>query len=263
MRCTLLLAAATFLFVAQPASAGDEADTIKKAVLVPQKAAWEKHDFKAYLSQWADDCRVISGRTEREDKHDVVLDRKQIEATRRIRMSDVPRKGTKLVFESVEVKVDGDQAELRARATLSFDGGYLLYADLYRLRKTPAGWKATLNRSWPLKLEFGGQAREFNAETWRALDAAVDELVRTDPRGDKAAEALFAANRFAEELALRKRITARADAAASDWVGRGFAALTVGDSEDAVAAFRQALKLDAQAAVPQFVRGGKEERERP
>jgi cytochrome c-type biogenesis protein CcmH/NrfG len=58
--------------------------------------------------------------------------------------------------------------------------------------------------------------------------------------------------RFAQAHALAKKVTARKDVRAADWVERGHAAMSIGDVSDALASFRQALKLDEKAPVPPF-----------
>jgi hypothetical protein len=259
MRLALLLLVVAFLALPLLALGGDEAAAVRKAVLDPQEAGWGRHDFKAYMSQWADGARMIVGRGEHAGKHDTVFDRKQIEATRRLLMHGKVPADQKLAFADVKVKVRGDQAELRVRTTMSFGGGYETVGELYQLRKTAAGWKVYLNRGWFLKTKHGDQVTVFDADTWKKLDEDADTLVQADRRGERAAQALLAARRFQEAHALLKKVTAGKDAAAADWLLRGNAALGVGHADDALAAFRNALRLDEGAPVPPFAREGRKE----
>jgi tetratricopeptide (TPR) repeat protein len=240
--------------VGQTAFAGDQADAVKKAVIGPQQAGWERHDYKAYMAQWTDDAEFVLGRAETPGKYDITFSRKQLEGTRKILMHGKPPGDRKLTFENVQVKIDGDRAELRCRTTMTFEGGFETVGEIYRLRKTSAGWKVYFNRGWSLEAKRDGQVLKFDAASYKKLDAAAEEQLGNDDRGAKAAQALYHAQRYAEEHALRKKITARKDATASDWLSRGYAALSIGDAEDALAAFRQALKLDASIPVPEYVR---------
>ena len=106
-----------------------------------------------------------------------------------------------------------------------------------------------MNRGWPLKTKFGKDVTTFDADTWKRLDSDADELVGMDKRGDRAAQALIAAYRFREAHDLLKKVTARKNATADDWMARGWAALMVGHADDALSAFRNTLKLDESAPV--------------
>ncbi len=249
----ILFVLIAFLGVMPLACAGDNAEAVKKAVLGPQEAGWARHDFKEYMTQWADDAKIVGGRHEQAGKHDLVLDRKQIESTRRLLMHGKPAADHKVTFADVQVKVDKDEAELRVRTTRHFGKDYMTFAEVYRLRKTPAGWKVYLNRAWTLKTKFAKEIA-YDAAMWQKLDEAADELLRNDTRGDQAAQALDDAWRPREAYTLLKQVTARKDATANDWVHRGWTALTTGDAADSVLAFRTALKLDEKAAVPEFAR---------
>jgi hypothetical protein len=236
------------------AQEGGEVEAVKRAVIGAQEAGWLRHDFKTYMAQWADDARIVIGRAEQPGKYETVFDRKQIEATRRMMMSGKAPTDRKINYEDVKVKLEKDQAELRVRNTGFFGEDYQTVAEIYRLRKTPAGWKVYLNRAWVLKSRWGNQVTTFDADTWKKLDAEADALVATDKRGDRAANALVAAYRFSEAHKLLKKVTAQKDATAGEWLQSGYIALTAGQAEEAMSAFRMALKLDPRAPVPEIVR---------
>jgi hypothetical protein len=250
-----VLAIAVFVcFCPAARPGGDEAEGVKKAVLGPQEAGWARHDFKTYMTQWARDARIVISREEKPGKHDVILDRKQIEATRRLLLHGTPPANKKVVFEDVKVTVKGNDAELRVRTTISEGKDYETAAEVYQVRKTSAGWKVSLNRGWPVKEKFGDQEKTFNAAKWKELDEIADDMVGKDKRGDRAAGALMTAFRFKEAHDLLKKVTARKDASAADWILRGNAAVAAGHADDALASHRRALKLDAEAPVPPYAR---------
>lgn len=233
--------------------AGDEADAVKKAVLGPQEAGWARHDFKTYMTQWADEAQIVVGRSFKADKFDVTFTYKQIEATRRLLFSAKPAPGQKVVFENVQVTVDGKQAKLMCRNTVFFGADYEVADELYRLRKTADGWKVFLNRGWLVKSKHGETLTTYDAAQWEKLDEQAEFKKRADKRGDETAQALMAAFRFPEAHALLKKVTARDDATAGDWIARGHAAMAAGHADDGLASFRKALKLDEKAPVPPWV----------
>lgn len=232
----------------------DDLEEVKTAVVGPQEAGWSRHDFNAYMTQWTDDAKMVQGRAEQSDKYDVTFDRKQIEATRRLLMHGPVAADEKFTFTDVQAKVDGGEAEVRLRITRTINESAWVQQGLYRLRKTPVAWKVYLNRGWPLQMKRGNETMEFTADTWRKIDERADDLVRTDKRGDRAAAALQSAWRFGEAHDLLKKVTDQKGAKASDWVQRGYAALSTGNAEEAMSAFRKALDLDPKASVPALVR---------
>src|SRR5262245_5232209 len=136
-RICIIFFALAFVMAGGPTCAGDVEDAVTKAVLGPQTAGWEKHDFAAYMSQWADDAKIVVSRGEKLSKLDTTFARKQIEATRKLLMHGKAPANRKFTMADVRVKVDGDQAELRCRSKLTFDAGgeYELVDEIYRLRK--------------------------------------------------------------------------------------------------------------------------------
>src|SRR5688572_13481058 len=231
MRRSHILVAIALVGGTTLARAGDEAEAVKKAVLGPQEAGWGRHDFKTYMTQWADDAKMVVARGPKADKRDITFSRKQIEATRRLLFSVRPLPGQKVVFENVQVKVKEEQAEVSLRNTVHFGADYEVADELYRLRKTADGWKVYLNRGWVVKSRQGDNETTYDAAKWKMLDEVADDKARSDKRGHEAALALMAAYRFPEAHALLKKVTARDDATAADWVARGHAAMTAGHAD--------------------------------
>ena len=238
-----------------PRTAGaDQVKSIEQVVFEAQRAGFERHDLKAYMRQWTDDAQIVLGRSAEPDKSDVVLDRKQIEATRRLMFRDMLDPALKLNHEDVQVEVTGDRAELRVRTTATFEGGFEAGREIYRLRKTPDGWKVFLNRWWPTKTQSGAETITYDAATWKSLDDRVTKA-RQDGDPHELISALRSAYRFAEAHATARKLTDRPDATVDDWVSRGFAALYAGDADDTLRSFEKARTLDPDASVPPFARG--------
>ena len=234
-----------------------EGEAIKSLVLEAQRAGFEKHDFKKYMTQWADDARIVFGRTEQPGKHETVYDRQQIEATRRLRFQGKPR--YKVAYRNVRVEVDGDgdEAILRLRSEATWTTGSETGDEVYRLRRTDDGWKVYENRYRLVRNQYGDEATNYDTKKWRELDAKIDvQRVFGNRRG--VAFALYDAWRFREAHQAMKRQTAATDAAADDWVFRGAAAVMAGDAEDAKASFAKALSLDPEVRLPDYARAEEE-----
>jgi hypothetical protein len=255
MRFTIFSSFVVLLCLARSAVGDDaEVDAVKKAVLGPQEAGWGRHDLKTYMTQWTDDARIIAGRAEQPGKFDFNLDRKQIEATRRLHFHGKPPEKRKITFANVKVTVKDEEAELRCRSTLANEDEQYVSDEIYRLRKTPAGWKVYLNRGWFVSNKFKDQSTTYDAETWKKLDQEVEDLRGTDKRGDKVGMALLNACRAAEAYDILKKVTARKDVTANDWLPFGYAAFLAGRADESVAAFKKALELDPDLPVPPFAR---------
>jgi hypothetical protein len=233
-----------------PAAAAEEA--VRRTVFNAYKAGLVKHDLAAFLAAFADDAVLTGGRGEKPDRHDVVLDRKKIEATRRMLFRGQAPAGYLLEFDAVSVKVDGDAAELRHLATHRTGRDLLQYEEVDRLRLTEGGWRIREGRWWPLLRRSGTETVVYKDETWKDLDAKA-EKARQEP-WPALPFALCEAYRFAEAHAVARERTERKEAVALDWIGRGGTALQAGEAGDAQASFDKALALDPDAPVPPWGR---------
>lgn len=237
---------------APPRAAQDEAERVVELVLEAMRAGYERHDATAYLALWADDARLTGGRGELPGRYDFTLDRSSIEAAQSIRFCGTPPRYS-FDFERAEGRVDGDEARLRTVTVLDFEGGFEREGEIYRLRRTPDGWRLFENRWWPIAEVVGDETLHFDAALWRELDARVARLEgAADPR--ERARALGAAYRFEECCSAWRRVTERDDARAADWAEYGRRALQVGEAGEALRAFRVALELDPAAPVPPHAR---------
>jgi tetratricopeptide (TPR) repeat protein len=230
----------------------DDADgaALAKRIQESQKAGFEKHDLKAYLSIWTNDAKVIEGRAETPDKYDTVLTRDQVEATRRLRFAVPAPKDLTMVFKDVQTEVKGDRATVRYRATIKQPRRAETADEIFLLRREAGEWKAYENRSWPVEIRGSDYIETFEAGTWKALD---EQATRVATLGEKVG-ALNHGRRYADAYAAAKEWTKTEGKFADPWVSRGLMAMAVGDAADAKASFAKALDLDPNANMPEYAR---------
>jgi hypothetical protein len=229
----------------------DDEQQIRDLIVTAQRAGFEKNDLDGYMKQWADDAQIIAGRGPEPGEHDTTLDRKQIEATRRVRFETLPKLFSsdplKLQFEDLKIDVSGGQAVVRATAKVSYGESGEFYEqvkEIYKLRRAPDGWRVYSDRFWLEETKTPDGATRFDAEKWEQFDAEVAAARKSnDPR--RLVPALMAAMRFAEAHTIAKQITANDDD--DDWHLRGWAALQAGDASDAVRSFQKAKLLEPDA----------------
>lgn len=236
------------------AEADEEAAAVARLVQESQRAGFERHDFDKYLTLWADDAKVIVGRSEKPGAHDTTISRAQIEATRRVLFRAEPPKEVKLTFANVRPEIDGDQATVRYRSTLRTKETEETVDEIFRLRKKDGRWKAFENRAWPVEARYGDKTTKYNAETWQALDA---EVKRQEKDLAKRVPALLDAWRFAEAHATAKKWTEQAKDELDAWFYRGITAMAAGEAADGLASFDKVLAIDPKYPVPDYARVAK------
>jgi hypothetical protein len=232
---------------------GKEIEEVKKVVFDGRDAALRR-DFPAYMTQWSDDARLIFGRGPEPGKFDLVLDRKQIEATRRLRFLDKAPADANPTPAEVTPKVTADQAEVRMQVSEQFKGGGSTTGFLYRLRRAAGGWQVFEERSWPIELVVDDKKTVYDAATWKDMDERIEEVRRFDSTGAKLVVELLSARRYTEAHAVAKKVTGQRKAAATDWLLRGELAMQVGDVKDALDSFRKVRSLDIRIPVPEYAR---------
>jgi tetratricopeptide (TPR) repeat protein len=250
-----------FLSLSLVAQAADkaEAERITGLVQEAQRAGFAKHDFKQYMTMWADDAKIIVGRFDKPDANDTTYNRTQIEATRGTLFRASAAKDASLSFTNIRPEVDGDQATLKYRSTYRIGDTVETFEEVFRLRRKDGAWTAFENRAWPVETRYGDTVTRYSPETWKALDA---EVKKQQERGDIAAQvsALFDAWRFKDAHALARKWTEQAENELTAWLFRGGAAMSAGDAEDALASFNKALTIDPKAQVPEYVHAAKKSR---
>ena len=230
--------------------AADE-EAIKTAFVAADKVGWLYHDLESHMRWWTDDAKFTGGRGEQPGPYDVTRNRSETQAVRSLAFQELPDSGVDFVYEKLAIGGEGDARTLRTRTVVQFTGGFQTWEAVYSLRKTAAGWHAVDTRAWIVNQELGGELTTYDAAAWKRLDDVVEQR-RAEDDLHKLIQAQTDAYRFAEAHATAKQITAADADAAADWALRGSTAVRAGDAEDAIAAFKQALKRDPTAAIPAY-----------
>ncbi|MBN1910407.1 MAG: hypothetical protein JW818_11755 [Pirellulales bacterium] len=229
-----------------------EADAIIKMVQDSQRKGVMGRDRKAFLSIWAEDARLISGRSEKPGKYDRVMTRKQLEQCSKITMSGPPRKG-RMDFENTRVTIADGKARFTYRCSLSVPDHLDIIDEVFLLRKTKDGWTVYENRCRLVEVHHGSEVTQYTPETWKALDDQVTEARKQgNPRW--LIGALLKSRRLPEAYTELKKLTENEPDNAMDWVMRGHTAMSTVHFDDAVASFKKALELNPTAEVPDSIR---------
>jgi WD40 repeat protein len=234
-----------------------DAQAVKEAVVLGEQAGWGDRDRARWLALWTDDAEVSAGREEKDGPHDVVLDRRRLDVFSRLLFAGPARPASGRTYQDLHVEVDGDQANLRARVTAVWEDSFDTSALVYRLRRTPAGWKVCSVRSWPVVRKEGPEITHYHPNTFTMLDRNV-EIARREGDARAFIKALSQAHRFSEAHAESRNVTEKVGASAGDWLLRSRLALRAGDPDDALAALRRTNQIDP-AAVPTDLRAALED----
>jgi len=225
-----------------------EEEAILRTVYGAEQAGWLHHDADAYLALWADDAKITAGRGPKVDRYDRTIDRRTFDRVQRLQFQGPPPQGVQFNYQTIAIEVDGDQARHDYESVVQFAGGFESFAATTRLRKSERGWQKIENRWWPVKKRHGDRVTTFDAAGLEALDVAVEER-RAEGNTQALVESLVDAFRWQEAQEVAHRLTESPDANAGDWVLRGLTALRANDADDAIASFKRALELDANAPV--------------
>lgn len=222
-------------------------DEIIELVRDSMVAGFADHDIEGYLEIWSDEARLVGGRGPAAAPTDVVLSRKQIEATKRLRFAGKP---TGLLVSPVDPKVvvSGDEAVLTWRIKTEQPDFVEVVDEIYKLRKTGRGWRVYENRYWIVKAGGADAPTLYDAEYWKAKDLAV-EAARS--AGDKRAEsnALAAAGRWPEAHAILVELTSASEELEL-WDLRMSLALASGLASDAQRAACKCKSLGPEHVLP-------------
>lgn len=245
---TLTVVALVLSIATAPAAAADDEQALILQVKTAQRAGLQHHDLAGYMALWTDDARIVSGRSAARGPHDLTLTRAQIGATRAIRFAG-PAARIGIRWENTKATIRGDEATVTWRAITGTPKFREVVGEIYKLRRTPQGWRCYENRWWLEAVGPADKLSRFTPEVWARLDREVEQArAKADPR--ELAHALLRAYRLQEA---HRTITGFTAAHADDvqgWILQSSLALLTGDAEGAARAARAALELDPGAYVP-------------
>jgi WD40 repeat protein len=228
-----------------------EAEAVKAFVFEMDTLGWLRHDLTGYLARWTDDAHTTDGRGEQPGPYDRVIDRKQLEAVRRIQFAGAPTDQVHFSADDLHAEVKGDRATLRTRVSVQWPGGFDTYGSVYELRRTTEGWKVFAHRGWMVQKRRGSELTTHDEAGWKELDGRIPE-VRGPGDGRRRVRALADAWRLKEAYQAARDLTESGKAGAEEWALRGEMAVLVGEAEDALKAFRQATALDPEVELPYY-----------
>jgi len=236
--------------VGMQAPQADVSEEVRTLVFNSQNAGFLRHDFNTYIALWADDGRLIVGRSEEPAATDTVWDYPRLYASRRMRFRS-PTTTTTLDHEDVEVEVSGENATLRCRTISGGEDWTEEMREVYRLRLTSDGWRIVENRAWPISKTINGEELIYSQETWSWLDRAFNEaLDRGDTDG--AVNAAVSGYRYREAFETARDAASIGDALAHDPLRYGHLAILLGEESEALEAFREARRRDPTIDVPRW-----------
>lgn len=253
-----VFAALTLLAILQSllsaaAQQSEEETAIIKLVQESQKAGREKGDAAKWLAPWAKDAKLIGGRTEKVGMYDLVLTWPQIKASAELRYCGPSPKDVSMTFENVQVQINGNQAVLRYRSVLKSPKSLGKADEIFLLRKTKTGWEIYENRYWPVSFVLNEEETTYDAKTWQEFDAQAEKF-RQKKDLFALTTTLIVGYRDAEAHVVTKQLTQARPQDPDAWVLRGDAAVLVGDIKDALDSYQQALTLDPDVDLPDYVR---------
>jgi WD40 repeat protein/predicted Ser/Thr protein kinase len=247
-----LVAEATAV-VAEPKPTSPDEEAIKNLVIDAENKGWIRRRLADYLADHTDDVRVCSARSEQSGPYDVVLDRRQLEAMRRLQFQGPPpAPWIHLSVDEMQVQIQGNDAELRCRSVAHFGADYQVFGSRYQLRRTASGWRIRGVRSWLEEIKQNGQRTVNTSALWAKRDAEVERLAKSNDLVPRI-RALKEAHRMVEAYALACQLTDREPKNALAWSLRGETAAETGAVADLPSAFHKALSLDPGVEVPWYI----------
>jgi WD40 repeat protein len=237
--------------IGRPKPTDREAEAVKQVIFNAEQAGWGHGDLAGYLGAFTEDCRVVDGRGEQADRWDVVYDHKHLREVRRWQLPSAASIGVRFRYEDVRVRIGPAEAECRYRVTTAPGSGYSTWEVRAWLRKTPWGWKIASTRGWPVA-EKGVTLRKYDGAYWTAMDEVVLKAHQAStPR--RLARALEEARQYSALLPVARELTAKRMATAEDWALLGRTAFVLGQTQEALAAFHQALSKNPGLELPWYL----------
>ncbi len=229
-----------------------EAPAITKLIKKAERSAFEEHEAAPYLKIWDPKATYTKGRDKVPGPHDVTMSFEAFAEHQRLRYKEPPNGRSRIYFHREEATPKGDEAVFTAELARTFFGGSDSMRRHYTLKKTPAGWRITSLREWPVAEKFAGEAVSYDKAYWKAADERVKETPEAEPV--PRTMVLVKAWRFQEayELAVRRTQKTKTDPLA--WISRAEMAIALGELADARKAYEAARKLDPNQDPPPLLK---------
>jgi hypothetical protein len=234
--------------VAAPGVADQATDEdLIKLVQDAMVAGFTHHDLEGYLAIWSDDATLIAGRGPEAASTDRVFSRQQIAATKKLIFAG-PTAGVAVIASDPKVVRKGEEAVLSWRMNNKQRDFAEVVDEVYKLRKTDAGWRVYENRYWLVETGTPEDLVKYTAAYWAAKDAAVSAA---QSAGDKRAEitALNEAGRWGEAHTLSAELVSTSEDV-EVWTAHLYLGVASGQTEDAKASACKIKALAPEAVLP-------------
>jgi hypothetical protein len=239
-------------------SAREEAAIIQ-LVQESQRLGIAGQDLAAFMRIWAEDARLVLGRSAKPGPYDEVIPIDRVEAYWNKRGPD-QRSKVELSFARETARITGRRAEVTWDTTIRETHNATkrvavrVERERWLLRRTDEGWRVYENRVWPVSLQRGAEPLiVYDDAKWAALDRAVDTAKKAGG-SDALLTALYAANRFGEGHDAAVKATTGSHVTAVDWFWRAAFAMNLYFIDDAKKSFAHQLELDESAEIPGWAR---------
>jgi len=242
------------LLAAAPTAIADDKADILSLVETARRAEVVQRDAAAYLSMWTDDATITHQRGPAPDRYDRTEKRATFEPIKRL-LIPTAQPATAMTVHDAVVTVTGDTAQLTWRIGIEVQKRYREEIfELYKLRRTPAGWRAHDCLSVKLLLGPPNQPRLLNRVHWIAQDQRVEQAREFAQHPLFLIGSLMDAHRYQEAFIEVQQVTKRRTAKAHNWIQRGVVALKAGHLKDARQSILKARAMDPSARLPTWAR---------
>ncbi len=234
-----------------------EIDAIVAFVQKSQREGIAGRDPEAFLRIWTSDARSVGGRREQPEPYDVALDLAAMRASAVAKSRGPADETLTFRYRDVTSQATADEITLRWSLAVDFtapgESGVDESIEIYRLRRTPEGWRVFYNRYWPVSETYAGATVRYDDALWNEREASL-AAARKGGDAHGVITALQVAWHVREGYDAAVKLTAERPKEVRAWRARANLANRLRLIDEAVAAYRQLADLDAKARIPGWVR---------
>jgi hypothetical protein len=246
------------LLWAVPVGATDD-PKLRREILKPLKAAeragYERHQLKRYLTAFTKDAVWTHGRRAVKGPYDrVYTHAQQVDQLKRI--WSVPATGrARLYFrqEALQLTDDNTTATYEVEIRHTFFGGNKEFGRRYVLKKQGKRWLIASVREWPREHQLGIEHTLFSDEFWLSCDESIEKSPATAPLSRMMQ--FMEAWRYTEALDVIRAACEGPNPTANLWIARATLAIEISQIDEARAAVKAARALDPLIEAPVKMRG--------